>query len=149
MSETEFVTVTVGEKQYAVIKTGRAQARQVLQLTRWIGKHGSKAFGAFRNDDEFKIDNATGLDFIQRFAEALDEDALIDLFQLLVGCSMEEAETYFDVATLIEVVIAVYNGQPAVGRLIDRFFSPSNSNNSTDAPSTTSESPTDGPTTKS
>lgn len=131
--------VVVGDNEYPIIKTGRAQARQVLHLTRWIGKHGSRAFSTFRGDDDQQIDTNNGITFLQRFVEALDEDGLVDLFQVLVGCTQEEAEVYFDIGTLIDVAITVYKGQPAVGRLIDRFFSNSNSNNTTESSPTTSE----------
>lgn len=113
--------VEVGEKKYAVIKIGRAQAEQVLLVTKWIAKHGIPAFQKARTDGkDFTSENAIA--FISDIVEYLTADALIDLFTAMVGCSKEESELYFDISILVEVVIEVYNRQPAVRRLLDRFF---------------------------
>lgn len=117
-------TVVVNEKEYQVIKTGRAQAEQVLGLTRWIYKHGAKAAKGMQGTN---VADTTGIAFIGELIMSLDADALIDLFQVLVGCPKEDAELYFDVATLVEVVIEVYERQPSVKRLVERFFSNGNS----------------------
>lgn len=129
-------TIEVGGKEYRIIKTGRAQAEQVIQLTRWISKYGIPALNSMNTDG---IDAENGLAFITTVVEQLDADALIDLFIVLVGCSEEDAEVYFDVAILIEVAIEVYNRQPALRRIIERFFSAQDSEETSEESSTTSE----------
>lgn len=130
--------VEVGGKQYRVIKAGRAQAEQVLGLTRWISKHGSKAMKSVNSGDKEKTASG-GIEFLTRFIDALDADALIDLFTVLVGCPPEDSEVYFDVAILVDVVIEVYNRNTSLRRLVDRFFSSGNSEEPTEDLSTPSE----------
>lgn len=129
--------VEVGGTQYRVIKTGRAQAEQVLGLTRWISKHGSKAMNVVSGEN--KPAGESGIAFLTRFIDALDADALIDLFAVLVGCPQEDAEVYFDVAILVDTVIEVYQRNQSLRRLVDRFFSSGNSEKDTESNSTTSE----------
>lgn len=139
--------VTVGEKQYQVIKTGRAQASQVIALTKWINRHGVPSIKAIQ--EKGVLDNAGGnVDFLLGILDVLTEDAVVDLFTVAVGCSPEESEIYFDVATLIDAVAAIYQGQPAIQRLVDRFFSQSVSEVESQPESyTISEEVTDGQTT--
>jgi len=137
MSETlEFVTV--GEKKYAVIKTGRAQAEQVLGLTRWIYQHGKKAMSGMTVDADDSADT-TGIEFLGRLVSGLDTDALIDLFTVLIGCPREDSEVYFDVALLVDVVTEVYERNQSLRRLVERFFSSSNSKDNSEDISTQSE----------
>lgn len=112
--------VLVGEKEYAVVKTGRAQAEQVVYLSKWLAKYGQ---GIFSSMKDIGSDDAGGLTFITMLLESLSADALIDLFIVLVGCAKEDAEVYFDVSILVDVLVDVYENQPAVKRLIERFFS--------------------------
>jgi hypothetical protein len=113
--------VTVGEKEYQVIKTGRAQAEQVVLISRWISKYGFRALKNISKDGTVEVES--GVDFISQIIDNLTADALIELFVALIGCSKEDAEVYFDIAVLIDVLVEVYNNQPAVRKLIDRFFS--------------------------
>lgn len=130
--------VEVNGQQYDVIKTGRAQADQVLRITRWLAKYGVKAFRQTQKDtDKFEISD--GMEFITGILESLTSDALVDMFQAIIGCAKEDAELYFDIAVLIEAVVMVYEGQPSVKRLIDRFFSTPSSPESTEESSTKSE----------
>lgn len=132
--------IEVGGEMYSVVKTGRAQARQVIQLTQWASKHGYRAARSVQQGST----SMTGLEFIVRMVEELDEGALVDLFTAIVGCDPAVSEVHFDIATLIETAVAIYNGQPAIQRLIDRFFSTPNSSGSTEEHSTPSDQPTDG-----
>lgn len=136
MSDETSTLMEVGGKQYELVKTGRAQADQVIQLTRWITKHGSKAVAAFSGE---QINSSSGLSFLGNLVASLDGDALIDLFVTVVGCEKEDAEIYFDVAILIESVMIVYEKQPTIKRLVDRFFSNSNLKDSMEDTSTTLE----------
>jgi hypothetical protein len=135
--------VDVGGKEFQVIKTGRAQARQVVQLTRWVAEHGYRAARNIKDTSG----KTSGVEFLAKFVEALDENAMIDLFTALIGCEKEDSELYFDVAILVDAAIAIYTKQPAVQRLVERFFSTDNSSITTEESSTMSEEPTDGPTT--
>jgi hypothetical protein len=139
--------VVVNEKEYQVIKTGRAQAEQVVQLTRWISKHGVKAIKSMQSADG-SVTFGDNTELLGKVADALTTDALIDLFQLLIGCSKEDAELFFDISVLVDVAVEVYNRQTAVRKLVGRFFSGINSGADSGASSTTSEQPTDIPTTK-
>jgi hypothetical protein len=117
---TEFVEV--GGKKYVVIKMGRAQAEQVLAISRWISAHGFKVMSvAGAQGQSIQADNA--FEFLSKIIDLLTADALIDLFVALVGCPKEDAEIYFDIGILVDVILMVYEEQPAVRRLIDRFFS--------------------------
>jgi len=136
-------TVKVGDKEYAIIKTGRAHAAQVLELTRWLSKYGAKAMSGISSDD---AEDNGGMVIIQKILDNLDTDAIIDLFQSLTGCPKEDAEVYFDVGILVDTAFALYEEQPGIRRLINRFFSPANSTQDSDESSTTSEQPTDGQT---
>jgi hypothetical protein len=140
--------VEVGESKYRVIKMGRAQAEQVLELTRWFSKHGMKAIREVQAENG-NVNTDNGIEFLTTLLEHLTVDAVIDLFQAVTGCTKEEAEVYFDIATLVDVTIAIYEGQPAVKRLIERFFSQPSSTSSSVESSTISEQPTDGQTTQS
>lgn len=136
-------SVTVAGKDYLVVKSGREQATQVLKLTRWLRNYGPALYNEITSDDEV---GKPGLAFIGRIIDALNEDALIDLFGVVVGCPAEVSEQHFDIAVLIESAIAVYEQQPAIRKLIDRFFSDSPSNEGSEESSTQSEQPTDGET---
>jgi hypothetical protein len=114
--------VEVGGSKYAVVKTGRAQAEQVLQLTRWIANHGIRAVKSIQAEGK-KFDASNSMEFISSLLEAMTVDALIDLFIVMIGCSREDAEVYFDIGVLIDVLVEVYEKQPAVRRLVERFFS--------------------------
>lgn len=145
MSDEVVGVVLVGEKEYNVIKRGRAQADQVLKITRWLATYGVRAADKANKNGGLQSDNWASL--LAGLIEGLDADALIDLFTALIGCTKKEAEEYFDIATLVDAGIAIYEGQPSVRKLIDRFFSSSKSEEPSEELSTTSEQPTDGPTT--
>lgn len=141
--ETENKTVDVGGKHYLIVKRGRAQAAQVLSLTRWLANYGVAALNAVQEKD---YQNMTGLSFLSNLVQALDEDALVGLFQVVTGCANDEAEEYFDVATLIDTVVILYNEQPAIQRLITRFLPGTLSTGSTEPTPIASDLLTDGTT---
>lgn len=115
-------TVKVGEKEYVVIKTGRAQAEQVLHVSKWIATHGMAAIEALSADGK-DVQSETGIEFLWELINSLTPDALIDMFVAVTGCTKEEAELYFDVGTLVDAAVMIYEKQPSVRRLIERFFS--------------------------
>jgi len=136
MSRELLETIVVGENTYRVIKNGRAQAEQVLALTSWFSRHGMKALTELSAERE-GVTAASGVEFIGKMLDHLTADALIDLFQALITCTKEEAELHFDIALLIDVVAETYERQPAVKRLVERFFSQANSTVTTEESSTT------------
>jgi hypothetical protein len=139
--------VEVGEVQYRVVKTGRAQAEQVLLITKWITRYGMPAIQEMQKEKSGTLEFNSGLDFISGVLDHLTADALIDLFQALVGCPKEDAEVYFDISILIDVLIRVYNENTAIQRVLERFFSIQDSTPSTEDISTPSGAPTDTATT--
>lgn len=86
MSE-KLEVVVVGDSEYRVIKTGRAQAEQVLSLTRWLSKHGLKAIREMQGDKD-TLEFGNGFEFLTNFLDHLSVDAVIDLFQTLTGCTI-------------------------------------------------------------
>lgn len=130
--------VELGGKKFRVIKTGRAQAEQVVGLTRWLSNHGAKAFAQIQSDGSFG-DNMSGMEIFIKFLGVLDTDAVMDLFVVLIGCSKEDAEIHFDIAIMVDVAIEVYQRQTSLRRLLDRFFSQSNSESTLEEQSTKSE----------
>jgi len=137
--------VEVGGKEYTVVKTGRAQAEQVVLFTRWLSTYGPSLLEGM---DTENLGDKSGLIMITSILGNLTSDALVDLFQVLVGCSKKEAETYFDIGILVEVAMEVYENQAGIRRLLDRFFFTEDLRESTEEPSTSSEENTDTPTTK-
>lgn len=138
--------VEVNGKEYSVIKTGREQAEQVVQFTRWLSTYGP---GLIDGLDAENLEGQSGLVMITAVLGNLTSDALVDLFQVLVGCSKKDAEKYFDIGILVDVAIEVYENQPGIRRLLDRFFSTEDSPEPTEEPSTSSEESTDLQTEKS
>lgn len=119
----ELTEIVVGEKTYPVVKTGRALAVQTERLVQWLAKYGAQMAQAIPQE---QLNSANGIQVLRDFVVNLSADAYIDLFALVVGCSAEDAEVYFDPAITIETVMAVYNQQPSYKRIISRFFSSSN-----------------------
>jgi len=135
--------VEVCGEQFKVVKTGRAQAEQVVLLGRWLSTYGAKVVTKALPEDG-DIEKAGVGSIVSNIIENLSADALLDLFVVVIGCSPEQAEECFDIAVLIDAAMEVYEKSPAVKRLIQRFFSPQPSTPSTEESSTTSEEPTAG-----
>lgn len=148
MSDTKEGYVDVGGKQYKVVKTGREHAEQVVLLTRWLGIYGPHLLEGLQTTEDEGIEGG-GLGMITQILANVTSDALIDLFQVLTGCSQKDAEKYFDIGILVEVAMDMYENQPGIRRLIDRFFSTDESIEYMEDSSTKLEESTDTPTTKS
>jgi hypothetical protein len=129
-----------GEK-YDVVKRGIAQARQVSSATRWLARYGTPAF---RKLSEGNFESMGGFDVVLAVLGSLDENGLVELFEAVFGCSKEVAEQDFDIALLVNGLVALYNNAPALRGLADRFFSPASSENTEGSNSTQSDPPTDG-----
>lgn len=118
----EQIMVTVGEKEYPLIKRGRAQAEQVSQLLNWLSVYGSDFFASV-TDSEGNISLGSIPEIITKLAGVVNTNALMELYMLVTGCSMEEADEYFDIAQMIDVAIELFEKQPSFKKVINRFFS--------------------------
>lgn len=148
MSET---VVIVDGKEFDVVKTGIAQAEQVLDIGRWLAKFGGPVFDAAKDEDEeIKVEDITGIfDMVGRALNVLTPEALVDLFALAIGCSKKFSREQFDIAILIEALQIIWDQQPAFRRVVERFFSSQDSSEQKESNSTLSEEPTGGATTLS
>ncbi len=137
--------ITVADSTFELVKSGREQAEQVVSLGKWMNQYGLPALEGMMNE-EGEVEFAGGLDLLQDIIKGLTADALIDLYIVVLGCSKKFANEHFDIATLIDAIVEVYEAQPSLGRVLSRFFSQTTSVESSDESSTTSEEVTDGPT---
>jgi len=142
MSESS-VKLEVAGKTFELVKVGREQAEQVIQLGKWINEYGIPALSGMMNE-EGEISFVSGIDLLGDVIEKLTVDAIIDLFVLVFGCSKTFANKNFDIGVLVEGLTLVYEAQPSIGKVISRFFSAATSVENTEEPSTMSELPTDG-----
>jgi hypothetical protein len=129
-------TLEVAGKSFDLVKTGRDQAEQVIQLGKWVNTYGVPALQGMMND-EGEISFSSAFDLLGDVLETLTADALVDLYVLVLGCSKQFANKHFDIGTLIEALALVYESQPSIGRVLSRFFSLVSSEESTEEPSTT------------
>ena len=139
----DVAVLEVAGKKFNVVKTGAEQAAQVVELSKWLSKYGLPVLSSLA-DDEGNIVISDGFSFIAQVIEQLDVEALLTLYQIILGCDRKFAEKHFDIATLIDAVLMVYEHQPSFRRLLSRFFSIPSSEQSTEGFSMMSEQPTDG-----
>lgn len=116
-------TFEIGGQSYGVLKKGIAQARQVSALGIWLGRYGVSAYRAVQETS----DDAGGIEILGAILQHLDENALLELFDIVFGCGLEVARDEFDIAILIDGAVAIYENSPAIKRVISRFFSVSSS----------------------
>ena len=109
--------------EYNVIKRGIGQARQVADLGRWLAEHGTEAYRAVLAEG----DAAGGVQMVAAVLSTLSGESLIELYVLVFGCPVEAAEECFEIDTLIDGIVALYENSKAIKRLVGRFFSGSNS----------------------
>lgn len=132
----ESVNFVVAGKEFDLVKSGRDQAEQVVQLGKWINTYGIPALSSMMNDAG-EISFTGGIDLLGDIISALSADALVDLFVVVLGCSKRFANEHFDVSSLIDAITIVYDEQPSISRLLARFFSADSSEESSEEPSTT------------
>ena len=118
----EKLVVVLGDVEYPMIKVGRAQAQQIVDISRWLGRYGAKVFES-SSDEKGNVSFGNISDILTKVTDVLSADALIELFQVATGCSVSEAETYFDVGILVDTVVTMFDKNPAFRRVLDRFFS--------------------------
>lgn len=135
MSET---VMHVAGKEFKIVKKGREQAAQVIDVAKWLKNYGLVALQDMAGEEgEVKVES--GADFISNIIDNLSPDALIDLYSILLGSSKKFAEENFDIGDLIEAGSLIYENQPSFRRLIERFFSTSTSETSSEESSMKSE----------
>lgn len=141
-------TIEVGGQEFNLVKTGRNQAEQVVQIGKWLSRYGLAALQELA-DEEGNVVIEDGIAMIGTIIGQLSADALIDLFSLIIGCPNSYAEKHFDIAILIEALMTVYESQPSFQKVISRFFSQTTSTSDTEESSMKLESPMDGTITES
>lgn len=129
-------TIEIAGKSFGLVKTGRDQAEQVIQLGKWVNTYGVPALQGMMND-EGEISFSSGFDLLGDVLQTLTVDALVDLYVLILGCSKQFANKHFDIGILVESLALVYESQPSIGRVLSRFFSLVSSEETTEEPSTT------------
>lgn len=115
--KTEFV---IGEKPYSVVKYGWSQADQAAKLGNWLAVYGTSAYKAASNGGQELL---SGIELVAAIVSALDGEGLIELFSAVFGCPKSDAMEYFDIDVLYEGVMAMYNSNSSIKRLVSRFFS--------------------------
>lgn len=121
----------VGGTKYKAIKTGFAQAEQVSGVARWLGKHGKEIFSNVQQQGKDGEAPTQELELVLAAFEVVSPQALVSLFDIVVGCGPEKAKKYFDIEILIDGVMAFFE-QPSIRRVIDRFFTTSESSDQTE-----------------
>lgn len=121
MSEQKHIVV-VGDKEYELIKKGLAQAEQVTNLSKWLATYGLPIFEELSGGD----DDTTNTELFKAVLNNLSTDALIQLFVLVIGCSKRIAEQEFDIGILVDSILIIWEEQPGLRNLVNRFFSTQN-----------------------
>jgi hypothetical protein len=118
-----FKEETESPKEYNLIKVGRPQAQQVIDLARWLSKYGSRIFNEVQSDTgQIKVS-----ELVTKFGAILDVDALIEGFIMVTGCTEEEANLEFDIGVFVEAVLEIIENNQSFRKVIERFFSESES----------------------
>lgn len=120
-SEEINTVVELGGKSYDLMKTGFAQAQQVAGIGRWLSKHGAAMVAELSDSKEAQA-TSTNMDLVIKALGSFTAEALVDLFEVVTGCTTSVANKYFDIGILISGVIVLFDN-PSIKRVIDRFFS--------------------------
>lgn len=129
-----------------VVKKGYAQAKQVTELGQWLTKHGGPAITLLTAGINVSTDNI--IETVSKLVGYITPEAMVDLFATVYGCTREFANENFDISLLVEGAVGLYQNQPAISKLVSRFFSVTPSIVPVADNSTPSEPPTDTPTIK-
>ena len=125
-------TFEIGGKSYNVVKKGVAQARQVSALGGWLATYGTQAYRSIQDPTV----GSSGVEVLGALLQHLDENALLELFDVLFGCGLDVAREEFDIAILIDGAVVMYENSPAIKRVMSRFFSVSSSTSTPTEPPT-------------
>lgn len=137
-----------GDTEFELIKRGRAQAVQIYSLGQWLNHYG-KALVDIMTDRPEELGIVEGITFFGQILGSIEPDAMLSLYEIILGCSSGFSEANFDIGELIDAAVLVYNEHPTIRRLVDRFFSTDNLSEEQVEDSTPSEPLTDGQTNKS
>lgn len=115
-------SVMVGDKEYFLFKTGAAQAKQVSDLLNWIGEYGDRLASVLVTD-EANPASALGSTWalVAAIGKISSQEALLDLFVVVTGCSDKEADEFFSINTLIDGA-QVLLSQEEYAKVLNRFF---------------------------
>ena len=117
--------VEVGGQTFDLYKKGGEQARQVTKILKWLGKYATPIIAEFSNDEGRIVFDDT-FQFLSSVAQVLDDVALMDAFQIVLGCDSAFAEENFDILVLADSVQALFNNE-TYKNAISRFFGGSSS----------------------
>ena len=132
----EMNMIVVGESEYPLVKKGRAQAKQVEDLLKWLGNYGGQLFDEMTNE-EGEVELGTTIpELIVDLSKIVSAEALIELYIVVTGCTEEEADENFDIAQLIDVVVEIFEKQESFKKVVNRFFSKNASTSTTEELST-------------
>jgi len=125
----------IGGEKFDVVKKGFDQAQQVIEVARWLNKYGAQAAKVIQGQAESPEGNEeasqSGYAVIGRVIETIPPEALVELFALIFGCPVSFAMENFDISLLVDGMITVYDNQPAIKRITERFFSSNTSSGTT------------------
>jgi len=119
MTEEKF-TVMVAGKEYELIKKGIAQAEQVTKISKWLAIHGLPIFESISGSQD---ELSTNVDMFKAILDNLSPEGLVELFSTVVGCTKKVADKEFDIGILVESATIIWEHQPGLRSLINRFFS--------------------------
>jgi hypothetical protein len=127
--------IEVGGKKYDLVKKGYDQAAQVIQVGKWLTEYGMPVLGTLDIDSEQA--NSSYLELFAKLFESLEPDALLSLFSVVIGCSMSTAKKEFDIGILIEAITTLWDNQPGIRSVVQRFFSEQSSSKEAEEESST------------
>ena len=114
----------IGERSFPIVKRGRELAEQSSALSRWLTTYGALAINQLQatQDEAGKAEDQIA--FLGRaLGSVMEPDALIDLLAVVLGCEREYAEENFDLGVLAAAAEVIWQNQPGLHFLVDRFAS--------------------------
>jgi hypothetical protein len=112
--------VEVGGKEYELVKRGYDQAAQVIQVGKWLTEYGMPVISTLDVEEEGE---RSYLDMFAKLFENLEPEALLSLFSVVIGCTQKVSKEYFDIGILIESITILWDNQPGIRSVVQRFFS--------------------------
>lgn len=117
-------SIEVGGVEYELHKTGADQAKQISDLLNWLGSYGEQLAGAVISEqDSEEALSALGstMGLIASIGKVSSQQALLDLFVVVIGCTKKVANEYFSVMKLVDGV-EVLLSQEEYAKVLNRFF---------------------------
>jgi hypothetical protein len=135
----------VDGQEFNVVKKGYGQAKQIAEFGRWLNRHGAPVIQKLTGEDG-GLEAPDTFQLVLALLDTLTPEAMIDLYCTVLGCERELANQHFEIDILVDALVALYHNQPAIQKVVSRFFSITVSEPTGDASSTPSAAPTDGAT---